>query len=144
MNLFSYVYVESFPYLKFGFGWMYFLVHFTMLRPMKLYHVFIVFVWHLLYCSSNITSLNYCNRIIIMFWILENSCMQDGLTWSNSMNLHCRNMKYAKQRIYIGWSNGIRFWKNCLFVQLNHGVEELHRPLLVLTTKMLKHMCQSS
>jgi hypothetical protein len=44
LNPFSYVYVENFPYLKFGFGRMYFLVHFTMLGPMKLYQVFIVFV----------------------------------------------------------------------------------------------------
>jgi hypothetical protein len=29
LNLFSYVYVEKLPYLKFGFGRMYFLVHFT-------------------------------------------------------------------------------------------------------------------
>jgi len=126
LNLFSYVYVENFPYLKFGFGWMYFLLHFTMLGPMKLYHVFIVYVWHLLYCSSSITSLNYCNRIILMFWIFKNSCMQDGLTWSNSTNLHCGNMKYVKQWIYVGRSNGIRFGKNCLFVQLNHGGKELH------------------
>jgi hypothetical protein len=30
LNLLSYVYVENVSYLKFGFGWTYFLVHFTM------------------------------------------------------------------------------------------------------------------
>jgi hypothetical protein len=35
LNLLSYDYVEKLPYLKFGFGWAYFLVHFTMARPMS-------------------------------------------------------------------------------------------------------------
>jgi hypothetical protein len=33
LNLFSYIYVENFPYLKFGFEQTYFLVHFTMFGP---------------------------------------------------------------------------------------------------------------
>jgi len=33
LNLFSYVYVEKLPYLIFGFGQTYFLVHFTMFGP---------------------------------------------------------------------------------------------------------------
>ncbi len=35
LNLLPYVYVEKLPYLKFGFGLTYFLVHFTMLGPGK-------------------------------------------------------------------------------------------------------------
>jgi len=38
-NLFSYVYVEKLPYLKYRFEQMYFLVHFTMLGPSFLLHI---------------------------------------------------------------------------------------------------------
>jgi hypothetical protein len=50
MNLIPYVFVENLPYLKLGFGQMYFLVHFNMFGP--------------IYCTS-LRSL-----IVLMYWYI--------------------------------------------------------------------------
>ncbi len=40
-----------------------------------------------------ITFLNCCKGIVPILWILKKSCTKDGITWSNSIELHCEKLR---------------------------------------------------
>ncbi len=90
---------------------------------------------HFLNCSSEMTSLNCYQGIIPILWILKNSCMRYGFTWSNLMDAHCNSGN--KSWCYIEIFNVRNRWKcknkASLLVKLFHCCEELH--LVTLTIK---------
>lgn len=85
------------------------------------------------------TSLNCCKGIIPILYILKNSWTRDGLTWSNSMELHCNSDN--KSQCYIEIFDVGNRWK-CknkanLLVKLHYCCEELHQATFAIKHKIV-------